>query len=248
MLISRYAILLSQAWSLKSTQRYWGTSSGRAPPQKAGWHFFKHSHSLLSSSLNSSTSNITPENEQQVDLMYHMGYTILALEQMRPLQTATISCWGQKKEFSLLQPAQACPKWMWARGSLLSAREGWMAWRPVFHFELRSGTSNSKHRSHHSPWAGAQIPVSHTHVCSEVINKPSLLDFLGNPAPDVQNCIYSLFLTIFSAFVWIASSLAVPVLKSYSPWNSYTVMNSLCCGCCSKTFPKKDTHCSVFHW
>lgn len=59
-----------------------------------------------------------------MDLMYHMGSVMLALEQMRPLQTADISCRGQKTESSLLQPAQARPRWMCVRGSLLSAREG----------------------------------------------------------------------------------------------------------------------------
>lgn len=132
--------------------------------QKAGWHFFKHSHLLFSSSFKSSTRNITPENEQQMDLMYHMSSM---MEQTWPLWTAGISCWDQNTEFSLLQPAQACPKWICARGSLLSARDGWMVWRPVFHFELRSGTSNSKHIFHHSPWGGAQIPIPHTHFCSQ---------------------------------------------------------------------------------
>ena len=131
---------------------------------------------------------------------------------------------------------------------LPSSRGGWILWRPVLHFELRGGTSYARWRYSSQPmrWCSDPRP-SYTLPLSVAIKKLSPLDLFGNPSHNAQEqhlLPFYFWPDIFSAIIWLASTLIIPVLKSCPPQSSHTV----CEWILSKDLCIKRTLCSASHW
>lgn len=168
---------------------------------------------------------------------------------MWPLPTAVISLLGptwSSRAFSSatcpgLPNTDVCQR--------LSARRwgGGILWRAVLRLELRGGTSYATQRYPSQPVRCCSDPrPSYTLPLSVGVKKLSPLDLLGNPSPNAQErhlLPFYFWPGLFSAIVWLASSLIVPVLKSCLPQSSH----ALCEWILSKDLCVKRTLCSASH-